>query len=122
MAKIMTPEKFRLCQQGTVFAFGEPWVFSGLLILEEIIDPSRNGSWGFWATDPMWSESIGCGPDVEIMQHSLDTGKSFPAQTSCTKYMSYDGDKMDVFLVLEAADWEEINRSVNMAFNAGSAI
>jgi len=122
MAKIMTPEQFRLCQPGTVFAFGEPWTFSGLLILEEIIDQLRNGIWGFWATDPMWPESEGCGPDEEILQRSLDTGEPFEAQKSCTKYMSYDGDKMDVFLVLDVADWEEINLSVNRAFNAGSAI
>ena len=118
MAKIMTPEQFRLCQPGTVFAFGEPWVFSGLLILEGIIDPLQNGSWGFWANDPMWPESEGCGPDMEIMQRSLETGESFEANTSCSKYMSYDGDKMDVFLVLESADWDTINRFVSKSFNA----
>lgn len=106
MAKIMTAAQFRKCPPGTLFAYGERWCFSPMLILREHIDGP--GYWGFWATDPMWVDAEESTEDTDRMGEMLSSGASFPADTSCSKYMSYDSGKMDVFFVLESADWDGI--------------
>ena len=106
MARVMTPEQFRACGAGTLFAFGTRWAFGSLLILDEIVE--GDGFWGFWATDPAWVDADDCGEAVQRLDAMEQGGASFPAHTSAAKYMSYDGDPMDVFLVLEESDWAAI--------------
>jgi len=104
--RAMTPEQFRECQEGTVFAYGQPWAFSSLLILDEHV--MGDGYWGFWATNPMWVDAEDCSQATERLQDMLENGASHPMEDACSKYMSYDGDVMSVFLVLEKADIDRL--------------
>ncbi|MGL4490528.1 MAG: hypothetical protein ACRCU5_13910 [Rhizobiaceae bacterium] len=110
MARVMTPEQFKDCPKGTVFSFGEPWAFSRLLVLEEHI--KGDGYWGFWALDPMWVESESSGEDWSRLDEMLTNGVSYPSEQSVSKYMSYDGRKMEVFFVLERADIETLIQTI----------
>ncbi len=110
MAKVLTADQFKLCPKGTVFGYGERWNFSSLLILEEVI--IGDGYWGFWANDPMWVESESDGEAIDRLDEMSVTGRSYPAATSLSKFMSYDGYSMEFFFVLEKADWDRITNEV----------
>lgn len=108
--RIMTPEQFQKCPQGTVFAFGPRWAFSAMLILDEVI--LGDGFWGFYATDPVWVEAEDCMEAGTRLDEMAGEGASYPVQTSSSRYMTYDGDNMDWFLVFEKADWDALNAMV----------
>lgn len=109
MARILTPEQFRQCERGTLFAFG-----SGdfdlqreLLVLDEII-PMRDGSasggapyWGFWAIDPLQT-LFGCAEGTED-QIAAARQSGHPLAFEPDRYWSYE-DPMDVFLVFDRPD------------------
>lgn len=116
MARILTPEQFRKCDKGTVFAFGGEWQFGSLMILDRIIQPYESGGWGFYALDPMWVDVNDEGDASDTLHHMLCTGDSRPAETASTKYMSYDGYQMDLFIVLEKYDWDMMRKIVEPAF------
>jgi hypothetical protein len=118
MSKILTPEQFRKCPEGTVFAFGGEWNFGNLLILHDFMGPNENGGWGFYALDPMWVDADDSGEAFDSLDHMLKTGDSRPSQTASTKYMNYDGEKMDVFMVFEESDWLALRGLVEPAFNS----
>ena len=113
MARILKPEQFRQSTRGTVFAYGQPYCFGNMLILDSVIQPSH-GSWGFYATDPMWVDSDER-ESFAMIDAMLKDGASFPSDTASTKYMSYDGNPMDIFLVLERADWDRLTAMTNFA-------
>ena len=113
MAKIMTAEQFKFCPKGTVFGFGGQWHFGNMLILDSFTGPYEGGAWGFYAIDPMWVDDEDSFGTLELM---LDTGASSPSETSSTKYMSYDGEEMDLFIVLEESDWLSIRALVEKPF------
>ena len=108
MARVLPPEQFRQCPLGTVFAFGGQWFFGNLLILDGFVGPFEGGSWGFWAVDPMWVDADDTGEAFDRLVQMEGAG--------ATKYMSYDGDTMDLFFVLDAGDWENICKVVEPAF------
>lgn len=81
-----------------------------MLILDEIM--VFDGSWGFYAIDPMWVDVDDSKQATDRLKHMEETGASYPVETGSTKYMSYDGDSMDVFLVFEKSDWETISGMV----------
>ena len=110
-----------MCPAGTVFAFGEKWCFGNLLILHDFIGPLKGGAWGFFAVDPMWVEASGTGDASDALDEMLLKGSSHPAETASTKYMSYDGDAMELFIVLESSDWEAMRSLVEPAFQGEGA-
>jgi hypothetical protein len=117
MAKVLSPEQFRECRPGTVFVYGEKWCFrSGLLILDDILVWPGAPFWGFYATDPMWAQARDWFEADRVLEDSLMNGTSFPAAEYSTKYMSYDGDAMEVFLILERDDWQRICATVGVGF------
>jgi hypothetical protein len=121
MARVLTPEQFRKCPKGTVFAVGGVWHFSNLLVLDAVIEPYGDGGWGFYAVDPMWVESEDCGEAFSRLDEMRDSGARYPAETCSTKYMSYDGDPMDFFFVLDRSDWQALCEVVEPAFQSGEA-
>lgn len=110
MARVMTWEQFRLCRTGTVFAFGGKWHFSDLLVLDEIKE--GDGYYGFYAANPMWVESNDSREAFDRLDAMAECGVSYPSETSSTKYMSYDGDEMSMFFVLERGDWDRLSAMV----------
>ena len=116
MAKILTPEQFRECPRGTVFAFGGEWHFGNMLILDDFMGPYKNGGWGFYACDPMWVDSGDSWEAFERLNLMKSTGASFPSETASTKYMNYDGAQMDLFIVLEQSDWLAMRAVVEKSF------
>jgi hypothetical protein len=116
MAKVMTPEQFRQCPQGTVFAFGAEWHFGNLLILHNFMGHYENGGWGFYAVNPMWVQSDDCGEAFDRLAAMKEAGASFPAENASTKYMSYDGDEMELFFVFEKSDWDAMRAVVEKSF------
>lgn len=79
-----------------------------MLLLDEIIMPDSNGNWGFYATDPAGVEASDYYQLIQTFERMLEYGESAAVETSSSKYMSYDGDAMDVFLVFEEADWRAL--------------
>lgn len=125
MARILTPEQFRLCERGTLFAFGagDMDLRRELLILDEII-PMRDGSyggppfWGFWAIDPLQT-LFACAEGTEDqIQAARQSGRTLAFEPD--RYWNYE-DAMDVFLVFDkpdllglarllgGADWETLS-------------
>ena len=111
MARVMTPEHFRECPEGTVFAYGERWNFSSLMVLAEHV--TGDGYWGFWAVDPMWVQTDDSGQAFDRLEEMLETGVSYPAEDAASKFMSYDGDKMEAFFILEKADIDALVATFN---------
>lgn len=105
--RIVTPEQFLDMPPGTVFAFGSPWSFSRLLIKDDSI--RGNECWGFWALDPCWIEADGSGQAFDRLEE-MRAGASYPMEESTTKYMNYDTDDMECFLVFEAADLDHLKQ------------
>ena len=132
MAKILTPESFAQCPKGTVFSYGDSFCnFGELLVLDTFIGPigdfkgilSRpfgGRSFGFYAIDPADIEANDCGDHHRILEAMRRDGISSPACDSSTKYMSYDGDPMDTFLVYEREDWLRLTAIVLPSFGAAT--
>ena len=118
MARLLTPDEFRKCPTGTVFAFGGEWHFGRLLILHNVIEPFENGGWGFYAIDPMWIDADDIGEAFDRLEDMKPTAGAYPSETASTKYINYDGDQMDLFLVLDRSDWEALRGIVEPAFKS----
>lgn len=121
MARILSPEEFRKCPTGTVFAFGGEWHFGNLLILHDFVGPYENGGWGFYAIDPMWIGVDHSGQASCRLEEMKVSGVSYPCETASTKYMNYDGDQMDLFIVLDRSDWQALRQIVEPAFTSMEA-
>ena len=126
MARILTPEEFRQCPAGTVFAHGPKWSFGTLQILDEIIPPNKDGQWGFWSFDPMYPEVDDWVKADPLMEESLRTGRRFDCDMSATKTMNYsfgeDARDFAVFIVLDRQDWDRINSIVAFASVPAEAV
>lgn len=128
MARILTPDQFAQCPKGTVFAYGDGCCsFGELLILDsflgpfgdakELLAPFEGRSFGFYAIDPAGIEANDCGERYWIGGAMLRDGISSPACDSSTKYMSYDGEPMNAFLVYEREDWNRLSALALSAFS-----
>lgn len=112
--RVLSPEDFRKCPPGTIFAYGAEWDFDTMLVLEDFIE--GKGYWGFWAINPMWVDADDSGQAVDRLVEMSKDGVSYPAETGYSKYMSYDGDTMDWFIVFERDDWMRFKASVDRAY------
>jgi len=108
--RVLSPEDFKKCKPGTVFAYGPKWAFSDMMILSEVIQGA--GYWGFWAVSPMWVDSEDCGEAIDRLSEMVTSGASYPLDTDSSKFMSYDGDAMDVFIVMDRSDWGQLSQLV----------
>ncbi|MBW3097826.1 hypothetical protein [Pseudohoeflea coraliihabitans] len=104
--KILDAAAFLDMPPGTVFAFGPAFAFSGLKIKEASI--RGDTYWGFWACDPCWVDAGDSGEAVDRLRDMQENGASFPMDASGSKYMSYDGDDFECFLVFEPADLDRL--------------
>lgn len=81
-----------------------------MLILDSIM--IFDSAWGFYAIDPVGVDAHNSEQHSEWFKDMDENGASYPVETGSTKYMNYDGDDMDVFLVFERSDWETLTSMV----------
>ena len=110
--RLVDYKEFLKLPPGTPFAFGPKYAFGGLLIKEESIEGVGywgTECWGFWALDPCWIDGgKGDVHDFPALDDMSQNGASYPMETCVTKYMSYDGDDFECFLVFEQEDIEKL--------------
>lgn len=85
---------------------------------KDLAAPFEGRSFGFYAIDPADIEANDCGGHYKIGEAMRRDGISSPACDSSTKYMSYDGDPMECFLVYEREDWDRLAALALHAFGA----
>lgn len=104
--RIVEVKEFLDMPEGTVFAFGPAFAFGGLLIKEETIRADKY--FGFWACDPCWVSAGDCGDAFNRLDGMRNNGASYPMDDSVSKYMSYDGDDMECFIIFEQSDLDRL--------------
>ena len=104
---IVDHHEFLELPPGTPFSFGPRFFFGGLLIKSDSI--IGEGCWGFWALDPCWIDGGTSDADDDIVLEDMSkNGASYPMETYVSKYMSYDGDDFECFLIFEQNDIEKL--------------
>lgn len=106
--KIFRRDEFLELPEGTVYCKGKEWWFQGLEFKHE-----RAGKNDWYAASPNWVEGSGTEECLDRLEEMLETGASYPMQTSICRDGLFDDDA--IFLVLEKADLLELRDWVDAA-------
>ena len=108
--KIVNRETFLKLPEGTIFAKGKPWYFSGLSIKADSLPND------FIYLDPHWVDAHDSGEAANRLDEMLATGCSYPMQDDFGRDGCFDDE--DIFMIFERDDLLKLRDFIDSALES----
>ncbi len=114
--KLLRRAEFLKLPEGTFYAKGKPWYFSGLRVkYDTTFNKGMPSDW--WCLDPCWIDTDNLYEAVDALEAMRDKGESRPMETSIGRDGLHEDDAL--FLVFEPDDLLALRRMLDKALSAG---